>query len=32
MVEITNIAKEKIQEVLDKNEGKFLRIFAEGGG
>lgn len=32
MVEITDIAKEKIQEVLGKNQGKYLRVFAEGFG
>jgi len=32
MVEITDIAKGKFQEVLDKNQGKYLRVFAEGFG
>lgn len=32
MVEITDIARDKIKEVLEQNEGKFLRIFAEGSG
>jgi Fe-S cluster assembly iron-binding protein IscA len=32
MVEITNAAKDKIQEVLDQNEGKHLRIFVQGAG
>ena len=32
MVEITNAARDKIQEVLDQNEGKNLRIFVQGAG
>ena len=32
MVEITDIARDKIKEVLEQNEGKFLRIYAEGSG
>ena len=32
MVEITDIARDKIQEVLKTNQGKYLRVFAEGFG
>lgn len=32
MVEITDEARDKIQEVLDQNAGKYLRIFIEGAG
>ena len=32
MVEITDIARDKIREVLDENEGKYLRIFVQGVG
>jgi Fe-S cluster assembly iron-binding protein IscA len=32
MVQITDMAKDKIQEVLDNNAGKYLRIFIEGVG
>lgn len=32
MLQITDMARDKIQEVLDKNEGKYLRIFVDGVG
>ena len=32
MVQITDTARDKIQEVLDQNEGKYLRIFVDGTG
>ena len=32
MVTITDVAREKIQEVLDQNEGKYLRLFIQGIG
>lgn len=32
MVQITDIARDKIKEVLDQSEGKYLRIFIEGMG
>lgn len=32
MLQITDMAKDKIQEVLDQNEGKYLRIFIDGVG
>jgi Fe-S cluster assembly iron-binding protein IscA len=32
MVEITDIAKEKLKIVLDKNPGKYLRIVVQGIG
>jgi Fe-S cluster assembly iron-binding protein IscA len=32
MVQITDMARDKIQEVLDNNAGKYLRIFIEGVG
>ena len=32
MVTITDLAKEKIQEVLDQNTGKYLRLFIQGIG
>jgi Fe-S cluster assembly iron-binding protein IscA len=32
MLEITDAAKDKIQDVLDKNAGKYLRIVITGGG
>jgi len=32
MVEITDAAKEKIKEVLNKNPGKYLRIVTQGIG
>jgi Fe-S cluster assembly iron-binding protein IscA len=32
MVTITDIAKDKIQEILDQNTGKFLRLFIQGIG
>ena len=32
VVEITDAARDKINEVLDKNSGKYLRIFIQGSG
>jgi len=32
MVEITDVAKDKIKEVLNENPGKYLRIVMEGVG
>ena len=32
MVQITDTARDKIQEVLDQNAGKYLRIFVDGAG
>ena len=32
MIEITDAAKDKIQDVLNENKGKYLRIVVEGGG
>lgn len=32
MIEITDVAKSKIRELLDKNPGKCLRIVVEGDG
>jgi Fe-S cluster assembly iron-binding protein IscA len=32
MVQITDLAKEKIQEVLAQNGGKYLRLYVQGGG
>ena len=32
MIEITDVAKNKIKEILDRNPGKYLRIVAEGDG
>ncbi len=32
MIEITDIAKTKLQEVLVKNPGKYLRVFIQGHG
>lgn len=32
MVEITDVARDKIQEVLDQNTGKYLRIYVQGAG
>jgi Fe-S cluster assembly iron-binding protein IscA len=32
MVQITDTARDKIKEILDQNEGKYLRIFAQGMG
>ena len=32
MIEITDAAKNKIQDVLAKNPGKFLRVFIQGLG
>jgi hypothetical protein len=32
MVEITDVARDKLKEVLNKNPGKYLRIVMEGIG
>ena len=32
VVTITDIARDKIQEALDQNEGKYLRLFIQGIG
>jgi Fe-S cluster assembly iron-binding protein IscA len=32
MVTITDMARDKIQEALDQNEGKYLRLFIQGIG
>jgi Fe-S cluster assembly iron-binding protein IscA len=32
MVQITDIAKEGIREILDQNSGKYLRLFIQGMG
>lgn len=32
MIEITDVAKSKIKEVLDKNPGKLIRIVIQGAG
>jgi Fe-S cluster assembly iron-binding protein IscA len=32
MLQITDIARDKIQEVLNENCGKYLRIFIQGTG
>ena len=32
MVQITDTARDKINEILKENEGKYLRIFVQGGG
>ncbi|GEM_PF-2215233 len=32
MVQITDMAKGKIQEILDKNSGKYVRLFVQGMG
>ncbi len=32
MIEITDIAKEKIKEILEKNPGKYLRLAVQGFG
>ena len=32
MVTITDIARDKIQELLDQNTGKFLRLYIQGIG
>jgi len=32
MVTITDLARDKIQEVLDQNSGKYLRLFIQGIG
>lgn len=32
MIEITDIARDKIKEVLNENPGKYLRVITEGNG
>jgi Fe-S cluster assembly iron-binding protein IscA len=32
MIEITDVAKEKLMEVLEANPGKMLRVFIQGHG
>lgn len=32
MVQITDVAKGKIQEALDQNQGKYVRLFIQGMG
>ena len=32
MIEITDLAKDKIQEVLKQNPGKLLRVVVQGSG
>ncbi len=32
MVKITDVARDKIQEILDQNAGKHLRLFIQGIG
>ena len=32
MVEITDAARDKVQEALEQNSGKHLRIFIQGAG
>ena len=32
MIEITDVAKEKIKEVLNNNPGRYLRVFIQGHG
>ena len=32
MVEITDAARDKLQEVLEQNSGKYLRVFIDGAG
>lgn len=32
MVQITDMARDKIKEVLDQNTGKYLRIYFDGAG
>lgn len=32
MIEITDVAKDKLKEVLDSNPGKYLRVVVEGYG
>lgn len=32
LVQITDMARDKINELLDENSGKYLRIYFEGGG
>ena len=32
MIQITDTARDKIQEVLDQNSGKYLRLYLEGSG
>ena len=32
MLEITDIARDKLTELLGKNEGKYVRVYAQGIG
>lgn len=32
MVQITDMARDKIKEILDQNNGKYLRVFIQGSG
>ena len=32
MVQITDMARDKIQEILEQSDGKYLRIFLQSGG
>lgn len=32
MIQITDVARDKLQEVLNQNDGKYLRIFVQGMG
>jgi Fe-S cluster assembly iron-binding protein IscA len=32
MMQITDTAREKIQEILDQNTGKYVRLFIQGMG
>lgn len=32
MVKITDMARDKIREILDQNQGKYLRLFIQGIG
>ncbi len=32
MINITDIARDKIREILDQNSGKYLRVFIQGTG
>jgi Fe-S cluster assembly iron-binding protein IscA len=32
MIQITDVAKGKIQDMLDRNSGKYMRIFIKGIG
>ena len=32
MLEITDVARDKLTELLDKNEGKYVRVYVQGIG